>query len=111
MKFFRRCVGRERLLSVDATPYPASPDPLTDLGCGVATGDACNPAPGFGSANGSPDTAGWIAQATYLPWQNVQLGVQYTAYSKFNGGSDNYDGLGGNASDNNTLYVYRWFMR
>lgn len=96
--------------TVDATRYPASPDPATDPGCGIATGEACDPAPGFGSANGSPDTSGWIAQATYLPWQNVQLGVQYTAYSKFNGAADNYDGLGRNASDNNTLYVYGWFM-
>jgi hypothetical protein len=96
--------------TTDATLYPASPDPLTDPGCGVATGDACDPAPGFGSANGSPDTAGWMAQATYLPWQNIQLGVQYTGYSKFNGASNNYDGLGRNASDNNTLYVYGWFM-
>lgn len=96
--------------TTDATRYPAPPDPLTDPGCGVATGSACDPAPGLGSANGSPDTGGWIAQATYLPWQNVQLGVQYTAYSKFNGASNNYDGLGRNASDNNTLYLYGWFM-
>ncbi|MHB8535430.1 MAG: hypothetical protein ACYDBW_08295 [Sulfuricaulis sp.] len=67
-------------------------------------------APGFGSANGSPDTTGWIMQATYLPWQNVQFGLQYTLFSKFNGGSTNYDGLGRNASDNNTLYGYGWFM-
>jgi len=67
-------------------------------------------APGFGSANGSPDTTGWIVQATYLPWQNVQLGVQYTLFSKFNGASTNYDGLGRDAKDNNTLYGYGWFM-
>lgn len=67
-------------------------------------------APGLGSASGSPDTTGWILQATYLPWQNVQLGLQYTLYTKFNGGSTNYDGLGRDAKDNNTLFGYGWFM-
>ncbi len=69
-----------------------------------------SPAPGFGSANGSPDTTGWIVQATYLPWQNVQIGLQYTLFTKFNGASTNYDGLGRDAKDNNTLYGYGWFM-
>jgi hypothetical protein len=97
--------------STDALRYPASPDPLTSPpACGVGTATACNPAPGLGSASGSPDTTGWILQGTYLPWQNVQLGVQYTLYTKFNGASDNYDGLGRKASDNNTLYAYGWFM-
>jgi hypothetical protein len=27
----------------------------------------------------------------YLPWLNVKLGLQYTAYTKFNGASNNYD--------------------
>ena len=65
---------------------------------------------GAGSASGNPDTTGYLLQAAYLPWQNVQLGVQYTAYTKFNGGSSNYDGLGRSASDNNTAFVYGWFM-
>ncbi|WP_372523779.1 hypothetical protein [Sulfuricaulis sp.] len=97
--------------SSDALRYKASPDPLTSPPtCGVGTGIGCDPAPGFGSANGSPDTTGWILQGTYLPWQNVQLGLQYTWYTKFNGSSDNYDGLGRKASDNNTLFGYAWFM-
>ena len=29
-------------------------------------------------------------------------------YNKFNGASDNYDGAGRNASDNNTLYLLSW---
>jgi hypothetical protein len=61
------------------------------------------------SANGSPDTRGWIAEANYLPWLNVKLSLQYTAYDKFNGGSSNYDGAGRNASGNNTLYLLLWF--
>ena len=36
------------------------------------------------------------------------IGVQYTAYSKFNGASHNYDGFGRNASDNNSLFFYVW---
>jgi len=96
--------------SADTTRYPVSPDPLTDLGCGIATGAACDPAPGFGSANGSPDSNGWIIEAAYLPWQNVQLGLQYTWFNKLNGASTNYDGLGRNAKDNNTLFGYAWFM-
>lgn len=66
-----------------------------------------SPANGFA---GNPDTRGYIVQATYLPWQNIQFGVQYTGYTKFNGASSNYDGAGRNASDNNLLYVYGWFM-
>jgi hypothetical protein len=62
-----------------------------------------------GSANGSPNSDGWIAELTYLPWQNVKVTLQYIAYLKFNGASSNYDGLGRNASDNNTLYVLGWF--
>ena len=38
-----------------------------------------------------------------------KLGLQYTAFLKFNGASTNYDGAGRNASDNNTLYLLLWF--
>jgi hypothetical protein len=31
-------------------------------------------------------------------------------YSKFNGASNNYDGFGRNASDNNTFYLLGWLM-
>ena len=61
------------------------------------------------SANGSPDTRGFIGEVNYLPWLNVQLSLQYTHYMKFNGGTTNYDGLGRNASDNDTLYLLLWF--
>jgi hypothetical protein len=80
--------------STDTGLYPATPpgDP------GVVT-----------SANGAPDTRGWIAEVNYLPWLNVKIAAQYTFYDKFNGGGSNYDGLGRNASDNNTLYLLLWF--
>lgn len=63
-----------------------------------------------GSANGKPDSDGWIGQISYLPWQNTKLSLQYTAYNKFNGASSNYDGAGRSASDNNTLYLEGWFV-
>ena len=64
----------------------------------------------FGSASGSPNTSGWKPQIYYLPLDNIQLGVQYTAYTKFNGAGANYSGSGRSASDNNTLYVYAWLL-
>ena len=63
-----------------------------------------------GSASGSPDSNGYMLQATYLPWQNTQFSLQYTGYSKFNGSDSNYDGSNRNASDNNTLYLYAWLV-
>ncbi len=64
----------------------------------------------YGSQTGSPDSNGWVLQWTYLPNENVQLGVQYTFYNKFDGASSNYDGTGRSASDNDTLYLFAWFM-
>jgi len=69
-------------------------------------------APGIGvvnSATNKPDTSGWMAEVNYVPWLNVKLSLQYTAFSKFNGGGGNYDGLGRSASDNNTAYALLWF--
>ena len=66
----------------------------------------------------SPDSNGVNVQLDYAPWAdgngplgnryNLQLGVQYTAYGKFNGASHNYDGAGANASDNDVLRIYSW---
>src|SRR5215469_2308254 len=80
--------------STDTALYPAAPAG----GPGVVY-----------SANGSPDTRGWIAEVNYLPWLNVKISAQYTAYSKFNGAGSNYDGLGRSASANDTLYLLLWF--
>jgi hypothetical protein len=68
------------------------------------------PAPVSGSANGDPRGAGYIASASFWPSQNLQLGAQYTGYSRFNGGSTNYDGSGRKASANNTLYLDARFI-
>ena len=64
-----------------------------------------SPSPVTGSANSSPRSAGYIANLSYWPWQNLQLAAQYTAYTRFNGGSTNYDGFGRNASANDTVYL------
>ena len=63
-----------------------------------------------GSGNGSPDSAGYILEFNFLPRRDIRLMFQYTHYSKFNGGSRNYDGFGRNASDNDTYYLLGWFM-
>jgi hypothetical protein len=66
--------------------------------------------PVTGSANGDPRSAGVLANVSYWPWQNLQLGAQYTAYTRFNGGSTNYDGSLRNASANNTVYLDAKFI-
>lgn len=66
------------------------------------------PAPVDGSASGDPKTNGLIGEVDFNPWENTRLGVQYTAYSNFNGGKTDYDGSGRDASGNNTLYAFAW---
>jgi hypothetical protein len=39
---------------------------------------------------------------------NIRLGVQYTGYLRFNGGSSNYDGSGRSASQNNSVFLFYW---
>ena len=73
-----------------------------------------------GSANGSPNSQGYIVQAEYIPfgkiksfgrpYLNVRVGLQYIGYTKFDGGTSNYDGSGRNASDNNTLFAFFWVI-
>jgi hypothetical protein len=60
------------------------------------------------SANGNPDTEGWIAELNYLPYLNTKLTLQYTKYTQFNGGNSNYDGFGRNASANGSTYLLLW---
>lgn len=71
-----------------------------------------------GSANSKPNSNAFIVEADWVPfgkadsvwspWANLKLGVQYTAYTQFNGGTSNYDGSGRNASANNTLFLFAW---
>jgi hypothetical protein len=72
----------------------------------------------YGTLTGSPNSAGWIGELAWIPfnrgnitawpWMNMRLGLQYTAYTKFDGASFNGDGDGRKASDNNTVYAYVW---
>ena len=63
-----------------------------------------------GSANGDPRGAGYIGNFSFWPMQNLQLGVQYTGYTRFNGAATNYDGAGRNASGNNAVYLLFRFI-
>jgi len=73
-----------------------------------------------GAANGSPDTAGWVGELDYYPfnrggpafWRQLGLkfGLQYTYYTRFDGATTNYDGMGRSASANNTLFLYTWIL-
>jgi hypothetical protein len=67
----------------------------------------------------SPNSDGFIGEIAYQffgknnapklwPWFNSRVGLQYIAYNKFNGATTNFDGMGTNARDNNTLLVYLW---
>jgi hypothetical protein len=71
-----------------------------------------SPAPVTGSANGSPNSNGYILEVNYLPWLNTKLQAQYVGYQKFNGQNGNnpggYDGSARTASNNNTLYLLVW---
>lgn len=63
-----------------------------------------------GSVNGSPDSRGLIGEISYYPWENIRVSAQYTWYTKFNGSSNDYDGFGRDAKDNNTLYLLAWLL-
>jgi hypothetical protein len=66
--------------------------------------------------NGTPNGRGLIFDVAYMPfshggpafwpWANARIGVSYTDYLKLYGGTTNFDGLGHNAQDNNTVLVY-----
>ena len=61
-----------------------------------------------GNRTGSPASRGLTLEAFWTPVQYLRVGAQYTAYSRFNGASKNYDGFGRNAHDNNSLFIYTW---
>ncbi len=62
----------------------------------------------YGNISGNPAVRGWTSEVFWTPVQNVRIGLQFTAYDKYNGASHNYDGSGRNASDNNSLFFYVW---
>ncbi|MDE2417864.1 MAG: cytochrome C [Burkholderiales bacterium] len=62
----------------------------------------------YGAPSLVPDSELWIPELFWIPRQNVRIGVQFNSFTKYLGASSNYDGLGRNASDNNSTYVYLW---
>ena len=82
-----------------------SPDSL------AITSDSAAAAPSLrvgGNLAGNPATRGLTLEAFWTPIQYMRLGAQYTAYTRYNGASQNYDGFGRNARDNNSLFLYLW---
>src|SRR6202521_3276640 len=75
-------------------------------------------APLSGSNNGSPDPRCYTLQFECVPlgkmqswgrpWVNLRVGLQYTGYLRFNGGTSNYAGFGSSASQNNSLFLFSW---
>jgi hypothetical protein len=70
-----------------------------------------------GSVAANPNSTAKIIELNWLfsptgaeTHRTNRLVLQYTSYSKFNGGTTNYDGFGRNARDNNTLYLLGWFL-
>lgn len=63
-----------------------------------------------GSANGDPRSAGYVLNFSFWPAQNLDLALQYTGYTRFNGGATNYDAEGRNANGNNTVYLLARFV-
>jgi hypothetical protein len=64
-----------------------------------------------------PDTAGFFFQIDTAPFRdksdfptrlNLRIGLQYIAYTEFDGASHNFDGAGRNASDNNSIRLFLW---
>jgi hypothetical protein len=68
------------------------------------------PAAVTGSANGSPQSRGYSLNFSVWPVQNLDLGIQYTGYTRFNGMANNYDAAGRNANGNNTVYLLARFI-
>jgi hypothetical protein len=76
---------------------------------GIGNGAAVNPGSlNYASFNNSPNSNAWIPAIFWQPLQNVRITLQQTFWTKFVGGTTNYDNGGRNASDNNTTYLYLW---
>jgi hypothetical protein len=65
--------------------------------------------PSGNQVTASPETSGYSLEIDRHITQNIQLMAQYRGFFRFNGLRHNIDGLGRNASDNNTLWVSAFF--
>jgi len=71
-----------------------------------------------GNRTFKPDSSGYVVQldTTLFPNAdapvdrrfNARIGIQYTGYTQFDGAGRNFDGLGSNAADNNSIRVFIW---
>lgn len=104
-----------------ATSYHYNQSWGATAGLFKTTGRADSGLYGASSYNNKPDTAGYLLQADWTPWgkesswgapwANARLGLQYTGYSRFNGGShyiDEVNGVDRKASANNTTMLFLW---
>lgn len=86
-----------------------------------STSGSADPTLNASSYNGKPDTRGYVLQGDWTPWgkegswgapwANLRLGLQYTGYTRFNGGShylDEATGADRRARDNNTTMLFAW---
>ena len=71
-----------------------------------------------GNRTFTPNSTGVMFQVDYTLFPNgdsplgqrfnARVGLQYTAFTEFNGAATNFDGAGNNASDNNALRIFLW---
>ena len=74
----------------------------------TGTGDAHYGTNAVTKANLNPNSTAWIPSIWYQPLQNLRITYQYTAFTKYNGGTTNYNGSGTNATANNASWLYLW---
>ncbi|MEP7097096.1 MAG: hypothetical protein ABI748_05485 [Dokdonella sp.] len=67
-----------------------------------------DPTPVAGNISANPAVRGWTYEVFWIPVQYLRVGLQYTAYDKYNGAAHDYDGSGRNARDNNSVFFYLW---
>lgn len=63
-----------------------------------------------GSASGSPASNWWTLELNYLLLQDLRFSLLFQDFTKINGGSGNFDGLGNNASGQNRLTGAIWWV-
>jgi hypothetical protein len=91
-----------------------------NLGYFQTTGSSDPTLYGISALNGSPDSSGWIFELDYYPFNraypiklrdlNLKFGLQYTLYTRFDGGVADSNNPYHRASDHNTLFLYTWLV-
>jgi hypothetical protein len=91
-----------------------------NLGYFQTTGTSDATLYGLAALNGSPDSSGLIGELDYYPFNrgapgklrdlNLKFGLQYTYYTRFDGGAADSTTPYHRASDHNTLFLYTWLV-